>query len=119
MLWFWWIYGGALGLLMFAAAVDAYFGFKTVPDLNAAGFDVWPASPHPRITVVVPARNEEQAIESCLRSLAAQDYDALGVVAVDDRSTDATGEIMDGVAAQSGGRVRVIHVAELPARLAR
>ena len=114
MLWFWWIYGGLVGLTMLLAALDAYFGFETLPDLNDAAFDVWPAAPHPHITVVVPARNEEQAIESCLRSLAAQDYDSLDVVAVDDRSTDATGEIMDGVAAQSGGRIRVIHVTELP-----
>ena len=114
MFWFWSIYGGIVGLLMLLAAVDAYFGFKTLPDLNGVAFGVWPSAPHPHITVVVPARNEEQAIESCLRSLAAQDYDSLDVVAVDDRSTDATGVIMDGVAAQSDGRIRVVHVSELP-----
>lgn len=114
MLWFWWIYGGLVGVAMLFAAVDAYFGFRTFADLNAAEFDAWPPAPHPHITVAVPARNEEQGIEACLRSLASQDYDSLDVVAVDDRSTDRTGQIMDAVAAESGGRIRAVHVSELP-----
>ena len=52
--------------------------------------------PLPRATVVVPARNEEQHLERCLRALAQQDYprDLLEIVVVDDRSEDATPEII-------------------------
>jgi cellulose synthase/poly-beta-1,6-N-acetylglucosamine synthase-like glycosyltransferase len=46
----------------------------------------------------VPARNEEESIEHALRSLLALDYDNYEVIAVNDRSTDGTGEIMERVA---------------------
>jgi glycosyltransferase involved in cell wall biosynthesis len=49
-----------------------------------------------------------------MRSLLAQDYPELAVFAVDDRSTDETGAILDAVAAQDS-RVRVLHIQELPA----
>jgi cellulose synthase/poly-beta-1,6-N-acetylglucosamine synthase-like glycosyltransferase len=56
----------------------------------------------PFISVVVPARNEESNIEPCLRSLLASDYPAgrFEVVAVNDRSTDGTGAILENYARQ-------------------
>lgn len=69
-----------------------------------------------QLTVIVPARNEAAAIESTLKSLLAQRL-PLRVIAVDDRSTDETGAIMDRVAAQplpAGKQLTVIHVTELP-----
>lgn len=88
----------------------------TVPNLLRSEFDVLPPG-QPSLTVIVPARNEAADIEECLRSLLAQDYEHLQVFAVDDRSTDATGSIMDGIAAEpaSQGHLRVFHVDELPA----
>lgn len=73
-------------------------------------------TPWPSVTVVVPAKDEAVAIERSLRSLVDCDYPNLQVVAVDDRSTDATGRLMDEVAAspEAHGRLRVLHVAELP-----
>ncbi len=44
----------------------------------------------PLISVLVPAHNEEHAIEQCLRSILDQDYANLEVICVDDRSTDTT-----------------------------
>jgi GT2 family glycosyltransferase len=75
-------------------------------------------TPHPGITVIVPARNEEQAIEQTLRSLLAQQDITIEILAVDDRSTDKTGEIMDRVTSEGrtqGKSISVIHIRELPA----
>ncbi|HEX3987046.1 MAG TPA: glycosyltransferase [Acidobacteriaceae bacterium] len=72
--------------------------------------------PVPCITVIVPARNEAAAIESTLRSLLAQTV-PLEILAVDDRSTDATGVLMDRIAAgplPNGKFLSVIHVDALP-----
>jgi cellulose synthase/poly-beta-1,6-N-acetylglucosamine synthase-like glycosyltransferase len=63
---------------------------------------------------VVAARNEARGIEAAMRSLLAQDVPRLEVVAVDDRSEDATGAILDRFAGDEP-RLRVVHVAELPA----
>ncbi|MEU1617833.1 CDP-glycerol glycerophosphotransferase family protein [Streptomyces sp. NPDC005722] len=52
----------------------------------------------PRLTVVVPVHNVESWLEECLRSVAAQTFDALDVVMVDDGSTDSGPEIAQGFA---------------------
>jgi cellulose synthase/poly-beta-1,6-N-acetylglucosamine synthase-like glycosyltransferase len=68
----------------------------------------------PKLTVIVAARNESLCIETCIRSLFRQDYPALEVVAVNDRSTDDTGEILDRLAVEFADRLRVNHVTTLP-----
>jgi glycosyltransferase involved in cell wall biosynthesis len=72
-----------------------------------------PEADAPPVSVVIAARNEERNIEQALASVLAQHYGPLEVVVVDDRSTDATGAILDRMAAASA-RLRVVHVAELP-----
>jgi chlorobactene glucosyltransferase len=52
----------------------------------------------PRVAILVPARNEEKNIASCIRSLLAQDYPSFEVVALDDQSSDATGAILEQIA---------------------
>ena len=47
-----------------------------------------------RVSVIVPARNEEKNITRCLKSLQAQDYDNFEVIVVDDCSTDDTLKII-------------------------
>ncbi|RPI67060.1 MAG: glycosyltransferase, partial [Ignavibacteriae bacterium] len=56
----------------------------------------------PTVTVLVPARNEAENIERCVHSLMMVDYpaDKLEVIIVDDRSSDATPEILDNLAAR-------------------
>jgi hyaluronan synthase len=64
----------------------------------------------PKVAIVMPAFNEAEAIGASLRSLLALDYptEKLEIVAINDGSTDGTLAELDAVAAESGGRVRVI-----------
>jgi len=75
---------------------------------SMADLEMWP-----KVSVVVPARDEAERIEEALRSLARMDYPNLEVIAVDDRSGDGTGAIMDRIAAEEP-RVEVLHVTSLP-----
>src|SRR5579872_6501144 len=68
----------------------------------------------PRLSVIVAARNETDCIEICLRSLLRQDYPDFEVIAVDDRSSDGTGKILDRLALEFASRLRVVHVSALP-----
>jgi chlorobactene glucosyltransferase len=72
------------------------------------------ASNAPLVSILVPARNEQdRVLEECIRSILAQDYGSFEVVAVNDRSTDATGAILETLA-QEDERLRVIEGEELP-----
>ncbi len=77
-------------------------------------------SPLPDITVVVPACNEQAAIVQTLRSLLASESVCAQVIAVNDRSVDQTGVLMENVAREVSARktlhtLTVLHVVELPA----
>jgi len=72
-----------------------------------------PAVP-PRLSVVVPARDEGSTMARAVRSLLAQDYPDLEVIVVDDRSSDATGDVLRELAA-TDPRLAMLRVDELPA----
>jgi glycosyltransferase involved in cell wall biosynthesis len=67
----------------------------------------------PGISILFAARDEEEKLPAALATLMEIDYPRLEVIAVDDRSQDATGRILDEFAA-AHPRLRVVHVAELP-----
>lgn len=58
------------------------------------------ARPSGRVSVIIPARNEEANIEACVRAVAGQDHRDLEIIAIDDRSEDATGELLAALAAE-------------------
>jgi chlorobactene glucosyltransferase len=62
---------------------------------------------------VVPARDEERSIATCVRSLLAQEWLDLEVIVVDDRSTDRTAEIVETIA-RDDARLRLVRGADLP-----
>lgn len=73
-----------------------------------------PPDAFPTVSVLVAARDEETAIESAMGSLLALDYPALEVIAINDRSSDGTGALLDRLAREHPGRLRVLHISELP-----
>lgn len=66
------------------------------------------------VSVVIPARNEERSIGTCLESVCASDYPDFEVIVVDDRSDDATAEVARSVARNRARRVLVVEGDELP-----
>ena len=56
----------------------------------------------PLISIIIPARNEARNIRRCLESINSQTYPNLELIVVDDRSTDATPQILDEFVAASG-----------------
>ena len=110
-----WIAGSILALAWFSRIAEAALGVPSIADISKPHWDRQPSN-HPRVSIIVPACNEEADIEQGLSGLLALDYGNYEVIAVNDRSTDHTGEIMDRVAASPAahGRLRVVHVTELP-----
>ena len=114
MILFHWLAGSVLALIWLSRVWDSARGIPTIADISQAEWDRKPG-PGNRLAIVVPACNEQESIEQALRRLLALDYDNYQVIAVNDRSTDRTGEIMDKVATASGDRLKIVHIAELPA----
>jgi glycosyltransferase involved in cell wall biosynthesis len=92
---------------------DAAFGLPRIPNLLLPEHNIAPAG-SPSITVIVPACNEAADIAATLQSLLTQDYPNLHIIAVDDRSTDQTGDLIDTIAGQHPDKLRALHVTELP-----
>ena len=112
---FYWIAGCLLGLAWLSRILDAARGMPTVADISLTEWDRYPTI-SPRVSIIVPARNEEETIAQVLEQLLKLDYENYEVIAVDDRSADRTGVAMDRVASSSDarGRLKIIHVENLP-----
>jgi len=100
-----------------SAAVALAFAARTA-QFDASWFDIPlidapPAVALPAVSIIVPARNEARSIERCVRSLLAQRYIDAEVIVVDDRSEDATPQILARLAAEFP-RLRVIAGEPLP-----
>ncbi|HTK10448.1 MAG TPA: glycosyltransferase [Ktedonobacteraceae bacterium] len=76
-------------------------------------------SADPVVSLLVPARNEEAHIATCVYSLIGQRYERLEVLVLDDRSSDATAAIVqciiDELAPTQKGRLRLLRGEPLPA----
>jgi len=67
----------------------------------------------PRISLIFAARDEQEKLPGALATLATIDYPDLEIIAVDDRSQDATGPIL-GEFSRTHERFRAVHVSALP-----
>ena len=84
-------------------------GARSIPNLEAQQ----PRVTGPLVSVIFAARDEGPNIEPALGSMLAQSYEQVEFIAVNDRSVDDTGEVLERMAARDK-RIRVVHVTELP-----
>jgi chlorobactene glucosyltransferase len=106
-----------LAYLAFGPLMWAFYGRMIVAGrrrmlLMKRSPQVLPGEP-PRVTILIPAKDEGERIRACIASALAQDYSHFDVIAIDDRSTDNTGAVMDEMAA-GNPRLKVLHVIEPP-----
>lgn len=107
-------------VFVLAAMAAVWLGFarrfrriSALPDLRAIDGHLPARDGWPKLSVVVACRNEAGNVRRALSSLLAQDYPALEIVAVDDRSDDGTGAILDELASGHPA-LRVVRVDVLP-----
>lgn len=100
------------GLLYFLLALLLIAG-SNIMAMRRFGKLKKPAAP-PRVSILVPARDEELNIHRCITSLLAQDYPDFQVIALDDHSTDRTLTILNELAA-TDIRLTVLSGKDLPA----
>ena len=67
----------------------------------------------PSVSIIFSAKDEQREIELAARSMLQVEYPNLQITAVNDRSTDQTGEILDRLASEDK-RLKVVHVDALP-----
>jgi chlorobactene glucosyltransferase len=87
--------------------------FLNLRALKKPRADSRPPESAPLISVMIPARDEEANIETCLKSLQAQDYPNFEILVLDDHSSDNTAAIVRRMAAEDS-RIRLFHSEPLP-----
>ena len=107
-LFFWGV--GAVGCF---SAVRAYLESQAVGRLPPGDLTPPEGRSNERVAVIVPARNEAARVERAIGRLLSQTGVDLEIIAVDDRSTDETGAILQRIAADNR-RVKVVHIQSLP-----
>ncbi len=69
----------------------------------------------PALSIILAARDEERSVGEGVKSMLAQDHSGtLEIIAVNDRSTDRTGEILEELATRYSNKLRVLNVESLP-----
>ncbi len=98
-------------LFIIVSGIELVTGNRSIQFLK----DIFPTQnfPAPKITVIIPARNEERHIEEALQSILNQDYVPMEIIVMNDRSTDRTGDILDLMQTRYPA-LQIHHVKDLP-----
>ena len=112
-------------MFLFVTSIRSYLHTPliTVKETDA----IYHVSRHlPFVSIIVPARNEQDNIERCILSLLAQDYPSFEVIVVDDNSTDNTLRIVKDIKSRVKGlsedssssihRLKIITITEKPVK---
>lgn len=107
---FFWLAISSLFLTVFCI-VEVSLGMRQMISLD----DVSPLHLKnvPKVSVIIPACNEEKTIEPALKSILAQDYPDMEVIVVNDRSMDQTGAVIEKMQKQYSG-LQIHSIFELP-----
>ncbi len=96
--------------LLAAVLAVALFNAATAPMLKKS---IRPQN-RPRVSVLIPARNEEANIGACIEGFLSQNYDNFEILVLDDQSTDRTAAIIEKFSEQYP-EVQAIRGEPLPA----
>ncbi len=104
------LYQMVVAVLLVIILINLVLNLRSLrrPDINSKV-----PKPAPLISVLIPARNEEENIETCLKSLQKQDYPNFEILVLDDSSEDRTAELVERMAAKDD-RIRLIKGELLP-----
>ena len=105
---------GLLGLtafVWFVQSIDLAFGALSIPSLKSAA----PLTDEncPTVSILFAARDEAEKLPAALETFLAQNYPRYEMIAVNDRSEDATESILEN-AARKDSRLKVINITALP-----
>ncbi|MDX2129913.1 MAG: glycosyltransferase [Chloroherpetonaceae bacterium] len=102
-------------LLVFLGIVFYNLGHLKFLKANPNESQISPSSltTFPKVSILIPARNEEAVIENCIRSLATLDYPNFEIIALNDHSSDKTGAILDSLSREVNN-LTVINGLRLP-----
>jgi len=106
------VFFALIALFWLTYGLKVAYGAARLPWLKK--FPPAPDAACPRISLIFAARDEQEKLPGALATLMAIDYPNFEIIAVDDRSTDATSHILDEFAA-THERLRVVHIRDLPA----
>lgn len=109
---FWAALLGTIAFFWILGAIELALGVRLIPSLE--GTAPLEDSKCPSVSVLFAGRDEADKIADALETMLGLDYPRYEVIAVDDRSADGTGEIIEA-AAQKDGRLKPVRIDELPA----
>jgi chlorobactene glucosyltransferase len=110
------LYHAVIASIVALLALNLGLSLAALRPLDAFAPAPRPADAWPRISVLIPVRNEARQIGPCVESLLAQDYPNMEILVLDDGSDDDTALIVAQAAARDArGRVRLLRGAPLPA----
>ncbi len=98
-------------LITCLSAADLFFGIRGMRRLSEV--DPLKDREQPLVSVIIPACNEEEHIEQTIRAQLRQDYPHLEIIAINDRSSDATGAILEKLGKQYES-LKILHIDDLP-----
>lgn len=102
-----------LSTILFILALIIIYWIHNQYHLDIVVTPALPPADAPLISVCIPARNEEINIRRCIDAVLHQDYPNFEVVVLDDRSMDATADILRQLANQND-RLKVLNGSDLP-----
>ncbi len=106
------VLSGIIFIATLLVTAEIVFGVRKMTNLQDRA--IYSGNQTPRISVIVPACNEENEVAAGLNSLLSQEYDNLEIIVINDRSHDNTGRVLYSLQ-QQFPQLKIITITDLPA----